>query len=282
LDNECTQLAINQDSFIMPGDMTVRFSQSVISCDKMDSAEEWEQGILAAYVTYNVPEADQVLIPMEAECLTSACPTEEDWCKTDPECSESPYKEPEGSVESGAIAGFTVAGILLLITALYGLHAVRAKQQEKRYKTKFVKRMADTIDLRASMRQLGPKPSHSSSRRSIVSPRMVTFRKRGCGPCQLGKLATSPSRTLTPSLRQTTWTRAEQMTFWSFAPLWASAATSIARHVLIAGRGGSCVSPYLGGRCNCSPSFCHFARNGRCNKGCGQGSSSPRRRWCGG
>jgi hypothetical protein len=93
---------------------------------------------------------------MEGECFTGGCPTEEDWCKTDPECSESPYQEPDASVESGAIAGFTVAGIMLLIVALYALHTMRAKQQAKRYKTRFAKRMADVIDLRASMRQLAP------------------------------------------------------------------------------------------------------------------------------
>jgi hypothetical protein len=59
---------------------------------------------------------------MEGECHSAGCPTEEDWCKTDPECSESPYHEPDASVKSGAIAGFTVAGIVLLIAALYSLH----------------------------------------------------------------------------------------------------------------------------------------------------------------
>jgi hypothetical protein len=73
---------------------------------------------------------------MDGECLTRGCPTEEDWCKTDPKCSESPYQDPDASVESGAIAGFTVAGIILLTVALYALHAMRSKQQKRRYKAK--------------------------------------------------------------------------------------------------------------------------------------------------
>jgi hypothetical protein len=57
------------------------------------------------------------------------------------------------------IAGFTVASIMLLVAALYALHVMRTKQRERRYKTKFARRIADTIDLRvnrASMRQLTP------------------------------------------------------------------------------------------------------------------------------
>jgi hypothetical protein len=49
-----------------------------------------------------------------------------------------------------------VAGIVLLIAALYGLHVMRAKHQERRYKTKFAKRIANTISRRVSMRQLTP------------------------------------------------------------------------------------------------------------------------------
>jgi hypothetical protein len=156
LDDECDQLAGNEDTFVTVNGVSVRFSQSVLTCNKLSSGEEWVEAIEDAYTTYNVPEADQVTVPMTGQCLTGACPTEEDWCKTDPECSVSPYQEPDASVESGAIAGFTIAGIVLLIALLYGLHVWRTKQQERRYKTKFAKRMADTISLRASMRQLTP------------------------------------------------------------------------------------------------------------------------------
>jgi hypothetical protein len=156
LDDECNQLAGNEDSYFFLDGKTMRLTQTVINCNKLSSGEEWVEAIEDAYTTYNVPEADQVTVPMTGQCLTGACPTEEDWCKTDPECSVSPYQEPDASVESGAIAGFTIAGIVLLIALLYGLHVWRTKQQERRYKTKFAKRMADTISLRASMRQLTP------------------------------------------------------------------------------------------------------------------------------
>jgi hypothetical protein len=156
LDDECNQLAGNEDSYVFLDGKAMRLTQTVINCNRINSAEKWLQAIQDAYVTYNIPEDKQVTVPMEGQCLTAACPTEEAWCKKDPECSVSPYQEPDASVKSGAIAGFIIAGIVLLIALLYGLHVWRTKQQEHRYKTKFAKRMADTISLRASMRQLTP------------------------------------------------------------------------------------------------------------------------------
>jgi hypothetical protein len=128
LDDKCLQLSINQDTFVATGDVFVRNSQSVINCDKVASAEDWLQAIEDAYGVHNVPKQLQVSIPMEGQCVAGACPTEKDWCMTYPECSESHYKEPEGSVESGAIAGFTVAGIVVLMAVMYGRHVWRIKQ----------------------------------------------------------------------------------------------------------------------------------------------------------
>jgi hypothetical protein len=156
LDESCSQLSINEDTFFDTGNGTIRYSQSVWNCDKIDSGEAWTQAIEEAYDTYKVPEDMQVTVPMVGKCFTGACPSEEQWCVTDPDCSRSPYQEPDASVEGGAIAGFTIAGIVLLIAVLYGLHVWRTKQQAKRYKTMFAMRIADTIDVRASMRLLSP------------------------------------------------------------------------------------------------------------------------------
>jgi Ca2+-binding EF-hand superfamily protein len=156
LDDECRQLSSNQDSFVDLGATFFHLTQGVRNCDKIDSADEWIQAVQEAYVAYNVPEDRRNVLPTEGGCLTRACPTEEDWCKTDPECSESPYQEPDASVKGGAIAGFTVAGIVLLIAGLYALHVMKSRQQKQRYKTKFAKRIAANIDRTKSMRQLTP------------------------------------------------------------------------------------------------------------------------------
>jgi hypothetical protein len=156
LDDTCAQLSANEDIFDDTNNETILVFKSVWNCDKIDSEDDWLKAIEDAYVEHNVPKALQVSIPMVGECFTNVCPSEEQWCVTDPECSSSPYKEPDASVESGAIAGFTVAGIVVLIAALYALHVWRTDQQAKRYKRMFAKRMADTIDVRASMRLLSP------------------------------------------------------------------------------------------------------------------------------
>jgi hypothetical protein len=156
LDDECRQLSGNQDTFVDIDDVFLHTSQGVRKCDKINSAGDWVQAVEDAYDAYNVAEAIRVPLPMEGECLSGGCPTEEDWCKTDPECSESPYQEPDASVKSGAIAGFTVLGIVLLIAALYALHVMKSRQQKQRYKTKFAKRIANNIDRTKSMRQLTP------------------------------------------------------------------------------------------------------------------------------
>jgi Ca2+-binding EF-hand superfamily protein len=147
----------NQDTFANIGDTYFHYAQAVRACEKIDSAEGFIQAVQDAYAAYNVPEARRIPLPLEGEaCLSGGCPTEEDWCKTDPECSESPYQEPDASVKSGAIAGFTVAGIVLLIAGLYALHVIKSRQQKQRYKTKFAKRIAGNIDRTKSMRQLTP------------------------------------------------------------------------------------------------------------------------------
>jgi hypothetical protein len=188
LDDNCMQTSGNHNTFLAVSDeRSVPFSQGVWTCDKMGSAGEWVEAIQTAYITYNVAGENQVPVPMQGQCLTGACPSEIDWCKTDPECSESPYQEPDGSVKSGAIAGFTVAGIVLLMAALYALHAWTAQQQARRYKAKFAKRIADTIDVRGSMRQLRPEALASEFKRidsesqdgSISKEALWTFMSSG-------------------------------------------------------------------------------------------------------
>jgi hypothetical protein len=67
LDAECKQLSSNQDYFLIMGNVSVRLSQSVWNCNKLDSGDEWLQSIQDAYDTYNVPEDRQVPIPVEGE-----------------------------------------------------------------------------------------------------------------------------------------------------------------------------------------------------------------------
>ena len=154
--NQCDQFGANQDSFLVyETAIGRRGSQSIMNCTRIATADEWLTAIETAYETYKVPDAYRVALPME-ECFTGACPTEQEWCQKDPQCSTSPYQEPPASVKPGAIAGFTIAGLIVLIIAMYLLHRWSLSRQQSRYKTVFAQRIADTIDVNKSMRTLPP------------------------------------------------------------------------------------------------------------------------------
>jgi len=133
LDDECNTSSGYQDIYVVVDSIASRFTRSRLSCEKLGSAEEWLEAIQEKYVEFSVPEAAQVVFPMEKACLTRACPTEKDWCEFDPECTVSPYREPSASVKGWAITCFTVVGILLLVAFLYVLHVWQVKQQVQRY-----------------------------------------------------------------------------------------------------------------------------------------------------
>jgi hypothetical protein len=116
--------------------------------------------------------------------------------------------------------------------------------------------MADTIDLR---------PSQRSSRRSIARPRVVTFRKRRCGPsCQPVKreTETSPSWTSMLFLRRSNWTRAERLTHLEFCTSMRRCSEEY-RSARSRVCGGSCISSHFCGRYDRSPAFVGGTGNGR-------------------
>jgi len=66
---------------------------------------------------------------------------------TDPDCSESPYQEPDADVRGEVIAGFVVAGAVLLVGALYVVHLRVIKKQSERIREALVKRIAADINV---------------------------------------------------------------------------------------------------------------------------------------
>jgi len=61
---------------------------------------------------------------------------------TDPNCSESPYQEPEGVFLAEFIAGITVAGAVLLIAVLYIIHLRIVKNQKEKIRQTLIKGIA--------------------------------------------------------------------------------------------------------------------------------------------
>jgi hypothetical protein len=120
------------------------------------SEEEWVAAINNAYNQSAIPQDIQQPVPILGNCFNETCPTEEDWCSQDPECSTSPYQEPSASMTPGALAGFIIAGIIVLLALFYFIHRYLQIRQAKRYKTVFAKRIAETVQVNKSMRSMAP------------------------------------------------------------------------------------------------------------------------------
>lgn len=117
---------------------------------KIASQDEWVDMLQAALIANNV-QVDIASrggpVPMEKACLAEKCPTEADWCERDPECSESPYKEPNARLKAGVVAGFCAAGAAVILAIVILIFIRRLKQQKERIKAQFASRIAATIDL---------------------------------------------------------------------------------------------------------------------------------------
>lgn len=157
LDAKCNQMQSSTNSFEqLPNGTVFREAAFEALYIRVKSAEEWKNGILDSYDTYNTNVSERVS-PDEYICSKEGfCPSEEQWCQSDPNCDPSPYEEPSASVKPGAIAGFVILGIAVLVLALYALHRYSAAKQAERYRTIFAKRIAETIQVRGSVRSMNP------------------------------------------------------------------------------------------------------------------------------
>jgi hypothetical protein len=123
---------------------------------------EWIATMEEAYKEYNVTEADRLpALLNESTLLPEAFPTEWEWCGgvgQDPSCTVSQTQEPESSVNAGAIAGFTILGVAILVLALYLWHVHRMKQAkartEQRMRKRFVLNVARRITIVPSPSQI--------------------------------------------------------------------------------------------------------------------------------
>jgi len=122
------------------------------------SKDEWITRIHEAYNITNIHESMRREIPMTEPCLSVNCPNGEDfWCiGGDPSCSKSPYEEPDGKLKPGIVAAIVVIGACFAAVVFFLVQRYSLRQQEKRYRTTFARRVADTMTIRKSMRSLTP------------------------------------------------------------------------------------------------------------------------------
>lgn len=115
--------------------------------------EEWLEELGKAYANSNVLEDEHLNIPLEGPCLrTWDCPINPStWCEAgDPNVEVcpgnlSPYVEPDVPMKPGAVAGFTILGLVVGAVLVYfgWRHAMRKKKA--RYQRLFVHRIAKEI-----------------------------------------------------------------------------------------------------------------------------------------
>mmetsp|Transcript_22800 Transcript_22800/g.52763 ORF Transcript_22800/g.52763 Transcript_22800/m.52763 type:complete len:332 (+) Transcript_22800:322-1317(+) len=155
LDEDCNKLQETSDIFSIVNGTVQHVFATESTYTHIATGEEWVNSILNEYDVQNIPP-DKRIDPTIDVCAAGLCPTEEQWCQTDPNCSVSPYQEPPATVKGSVIAGFTVAGVVLLVIILYGVHLYLVHAQVNRYRARFARRIAETIDVRASVRNLTP------------------------------------------------------------------------------------------------------------------------------
>jgi len=151
LDDNCDRVSSTQESFLNG----IRTVHSIAIYLRIATEVEWISIVQEAYANYTVPPAIQVNFPIKEDCgFNGNCITEERWCTQDPNCSPSPYQEPDAKMKGGWIAFFVIIGGLFAAAIGLALHSYFINKQAKRYRTKFAQRVAENINIRASARSL--------------------------------------------------------------------------------------------------------------------------------
>jgi len=156
LDAECGQLSTTVDYYntATPEGEEYRIVGSTrILATRIASSTQFLNALNIAYDEYNVPTDQR---PFEGGCLSGHCPEESDWCEYDPECSVSPYLEPEASVLAGPVTGIVLAIVVLVFFALFALHRHQMAQKEAKVRTQFASRIAERITVTGKSRPLSP------------------------------------------------------------------------------------------------------------------------------
>jgi len=155
LDNKCDRFQENFDSYTEINGTVERVFATEALYTRIATGEEWIDAILNEYELLGVDPSERI-DPTVDVCSIGLCPTEVQWCQTDPNCSVSPFQEPPATVKGSVIGGFTVAGAILLVAILLAVHLYLVNAQAHRYRARFARRIAETIELRASVRNLTP------------------------------------------------------------------------------------------------------------------------------
>lgn len=144
-----SSMSLTQLAYIFIGTQIIAVAE-VKGTIKKTSKDDFLSQIDAAYTDNKVTpsKVEKYVFPIElGGCLASPCPKEEDWARSDPNMSESPYQE-NYKVKTGIVAGFTSITALLLLAAVVVYYQWRIRQIEKAAKHKFAARLRQSnVDL---------------------------------------------------------------------------------------------------------------------------------------
>mmetsp|Transcript_6454 Transcript_6454/g.11458 ORF Transcript_6454/g.11458 Transcript_6454/m.11458 type:complete len:473 (-) Transcript_6454:200-1618(-) len=126
------------------GDTYFLIGSTRSSLEKL-SEEEFIDSIQQEFDAQNVPAANRPAIP--ATCDGGVCPAEDDWCKHDPNCSVSPYQEPEAKLKGGVVGGIVAACAVVVIAASFAYYRWRLAKEEKRVRRVVAVKIAQKLDL---------------------------------------------------------------------------------------------------------------------------------------
>jgi len=117
----CTQNALTPPLHLYYNNASKEIGTSQHVC-KRATKNEFDAAVSSAFDTAKVTAGtrDQLNISNHG-CLVPPCATEEDLCKTDPSCSESPYQERE-TMKTGAMFGFCILGAAVWEACVWCYH----------------------------------------------------------------------------------------------------------------------------------------------------------------
>lgn len=145
LSSDFNSLSVSTATYLLVRGRPIFLSTETSGTLRRMTEAEYEEAIMEALEMNNVTQTtrNSITIPVNG-CLVEPCPTDEMWCETDPNCSESPYEE-NATVKGGVIAGFTILGAFILIAGIVALYQYKIYRIKQKAKFKFSKRMAQSF-----------------------------------------------------------------------------------------------------------------------------------------
>ncbi|KAL7562733.1 hypothetical protein ACA910_013235 [Epithemia clementina (nom. ined.)] len=154
--NNFTQISGTQSVFLQGLPNNPILQTQVFLMTKV-TREEWLAAIEQEYESANVLPEDRIDVAGIQGCFSGdACLTEEEWCTADPECSSSPYQEPDGTLKAGPIVGIVLAGVVVAVALMVAYFDHKIRQLRKQVRHDFARRVAQSVTLTPGSRQLSP------------------------------------------------------------------------------------------------------------------------------